>query len=25
MADADGLRAEKGNIDAFFRSIKPVK
>jgi len=25
MADADGLKAEKANIDAFFKSIRPVK
>jgi hypothetical protein len=25
MADADGLTAEKANIDAFFKSIKPIK
>jgi hypothetical protein len=23
--DADGLKAEKANIDAFFKSIKPIK
>ena len=25
MADADGLKAEKANIDAFFKSIKAAK
>jgi len=25
MADADGLKAENVNIDAFFKSIRPVK
>jgi hypothetical protein len=25
MADTDGLKAEKANIDAFFKSIKPIK
>jgi hypothetical protein len=25
MADADGLKAEKANIEAFFKSIKSVK
>jgi len=25
MADTDGLKAEKANIDAFFKSIRPVK
>ncbi|MCM3903302.1 MAG: hypothetical protein ND866_16485 [Pyrinomonadaceae bacterium] len=25
MADTEGLKAEKANIDAFFKSIKPVK
>ena len=25
MADADGLKAEKANIDAFFNSIKRIK
>ncbi len=25
MADTDGLKAEKANIDAFFNSIKPIK
>jgi hypothetical protein len=25
MADADGLKAENANIDAFFKSIRPVK
>jgi len=25
MADPDGLKAEKANIDAFFKSIKPIK
>lgn len=25
MADADGLKAEKANIDAFFKSLKPIK
>jgi hypothetical protein len=25
MADTEGLKAEKANIDAFFKSIKPIK
>ena len=25
MADTEGLQAEKANIDAFFKSIKPIK
>jgi hypothetical protein len=25
MADTEGLKAEKANIDAFFKSIKPAK
>jgi hypothetical protein len=25
MADANGLQTEKNNIDAFFKSIKPIK
>ena len=25
MADTDGMKAEKANIDAFFKSIKPIK
>ena len=25
MADTDGLKAEQANIDAFFKSIKPIK
>src|SRR6476660_5669645 len=25
MADADGLKAENVNIDAFFKSVRPVK
>jgi hypothetical protein len=25
MADADGLKAENANIDAFFKSIRPIK
>ena len=25
MADAEGMNAEKANIEAFFKSIKPVK
>jgi len=25
MTDAEGLKAEKSNIEAFFRSIKPIK
>ena len=25
MADTEGMNAEKANIEAFFKSIKPVK
>jgi hypothetical protein len=25
MADAEGLKAEKANIEAFFKSLKPIK
>ncbi|MFL6466869.1 MAG: hypothetical protein ACJ72Z_02815 [Pyrinomonadaceae bacterium] len=25
MADTDGLKAEKANIDAFFKSIRPIR
>ena len=25
MADTEGLGAEKANIEAFFKSIKPIK
>ena len=25
MADTDGMKAEKANIDAFFKSIRPIK
>ena len=25
MTDAEGLKAEKSNIEAFFKSIKPIK
>ena len=25
MADTEGLKTEKANIEAFFKSIKPIK